>query len=318
METQPLETQQFRQAQTALFARFGINAKARVVDVPAVGGRAHVSVVGSGPPVLLLIGGGAPGALWAPLMAGLNGFTLYAVDRPGFGLTDAVHHTTTSLRQQAVSFLDQTLDGLGLAQTAVVANSMGGLWASWLALDRPERVTAIVQIGCPATILGTSAPLPMRLLSVRGLGKIMMRMEPPSPRQATRLMERLGDPVDHLPEVRDLMVACQQLDSYVPTWLALLHAALRLRGPRPEVALGADELARINQPVQLIWGDRDPFGTPEVGANAAKMIPDAELHVVPAGHIPWMSQADRIAELATPFLAAHLARPNSAAPPIEA
>ena len=103
-----------------------------------------------------------------------------------------------------------------------------------------------------------------------------------------------------------------------PPGLPSCTLRLRLRGPRPEIALGADELARINQPVQLIWGDRDPFGTPEVGANAAKMIPDAELHVVPAGHIPWMSQADRIAELATPFLAAHLARPNSAAPPIEA
>jgi len=34
-----METHQCRQAQTPSFARFGINAQARVVDVPAVGGR---------------------------------------------------------------------------------------------------------------------------------------------------------------------------------------------------------------------------------------------------------------------------------------
>lgn len=57
----------------------------------------------------------------------------------------------------------------------------------------------------------------MRLLSVRGLGKAMMRTEPPSPRQATRLMKRLGDPVEHLPEVRDLLLCCERLDPYAPS-----------------------------------------------------------------------------------------------------
>src|SRR5436309_5604237 len=110
-----MEAHEFRQAQAALFPRCRLDPETRLLDIPAVGGRAHVSVVGSGPPVLLVIGGGAPGAFWAPLMAELDGFTLYAVDRPGFGLTDAVRHTTAGLRSQAVNFLDQLLDGLGLA-----------------------------------------------------------------------------------------------------------------------------------------------------------------------------------------------------------
>ena len=34
------------------------------------------------------------------------------------------------------------------------------LWTTWLAaLDHPGRVGAIVHAGCPALILGTSAPL---------------------------------------------------------------------------------------------------------------------------------------------------------------
>lgn len=304
---------EFEHAQEALFARYHLSVEHRFVEVPATNGRAHVMVCGDGPPVVLVIGGGAPGALWAPLMAELPGFTLYAVDRPGFGLTDPVAHSAGMLRRQAVEFLEQVLDGLELPNAAIVANSMGGLWSSWLSLDRPDRVTSMSQIGCAATMLGTSAPAPMRMLAVRGLGRLMMRLEPPSPRQTLRIMKRLGDPVHDTPEIRDVMVACQRRGPYASTWLALLHATLRARGARPAIALGAAELARIRQPVQLIWGRDDPFGAPDVGEKASTILPNAELHVIEGGHVPWISHASQIGGLVTPFLLAHAAPHSSKA-----
>jgi len=51
-------------------------------------------------------------------------------------------------------------------------------------------------------------------------------------------------------------------------------------GARPELALMADQLAQIRQPVLLILGARDAFGGPSVGEEAARTIPHAALHIV--------------------------------------
>lgn len=295
----------FKQAQDGVLERYGIEAESRFLDVAAVGGRAQVLVAGEGPPVVMVMGGGGPGAFWAPLMAELRGFTLYVVDRPGFGLTDTARHTMDSIRPLAVNFLEQVLDGLELKRPLFVSNSMGSLWSSWFAIDRPERVAAMVQVGCAATILGTSAPAPMRLLAVPWLGKLMMRMQPPSEKQVVRVVGMMKEDVSELPELRDVMLACERLPSYTPTWLALLHAVVRLRGARPEVALDASELGRLSMPVQVIWGEDDPFGGLDVGERVAEAIPDARFHSIPGGHTPWVSEAPRIGELARPFLFEH-------------
>lgn len=78
----------FRTAQSRMLERFGINFESRFVDVAVVSGRAQVLVSGRGPAVLMLNGIGSPAAMWAPLIARIEGFTLYAVDLPGYGLTD--------------------------------------------------------------------------------------------------------------------------------------------------------------------------------------------------------------------------------------
>jgi pimeloyl-ACP methyl ester carboxylesterase len=96
--------------------------------------------------------------------------------------------------------------------------------------------------------------------------------------------------------------------------LELLHAAVRLRGAHPEVALTAEHLAAVRQPVMLIWGARDAFGGPEVGEKAARAIRDAELRIVPeGGHVPWVGHPDEVAKAAVSFLRAHA--PSGADPP---
>ncbi|MGD8898372.1 MAG: alpha/beta fold hydrolase, partial [Acidobacteriota bacterium] len=155
-------TSEFEAAQERLLRRVGVAAESRFVDVPAVSGQAHVLVAGRGPAVVMVPGFADPAAMWAPLMARLEGFTLYAVDRPSFGLTDRARYSTATIRRLAVTFLEQVLDALGLERPAIVANSIGSLWSIWLALERPRRLATMSHVGCPAFILGTSAPLPMR------------------------------------------------------------------------------------------------------------------------------------------------------------
>lgn len=292
---------EFIDAQQRMLDRYAVDATSRFVDVPSVGGRAQVLVAGDGPAVLLVSGIGTPAAIWAPLMARLEGLRLYAIDLPGYGLTDATSNFAADLRRNAVRFLGDVLDALGLEAAPFVANSLGSLWTSWLALDHPQRVTAMVHVGCPAIVLDSSAPLPMRLLSARPLGRLMTRLQPPSERQVEELGRMVGEhPL--APELARLLLATERLPAFRHTFLSMLNALLRLRGSRPAMRLTAEQLGRIAQPTLVVWGKDDPFGSEDVGRRMVEAMPDAELHVVEGGHAPWLTQFDRIGPAVTRFL----------------
>jgi pimeloyl-ACP methyl ester carboxylesterase len=299
----------FGAAQSRLLERYGVDAESQFLEVPAVRGRVHVLRSGAGPPVLMVPGFTDPAAMWAPLMAGLEGFTLYAVDRPCFGLTGRAEHATATFRRLAVDFLEQVIDGLEIGRPLIVGNSIGSAWSTWLALDRPDRVSALVHAGCPAFWLNTSAPLPLRLLSIPALGRFIMALSPPSPRQVEMFGRQIGgEDLSRFPELRDLLVAAQKLPDARDSTLGLLHAVVRLRGARQEVRLSREQLGRIRTPVLLIWGARDAFGGPSVAEEAARAIPDGEICIVPgAGHIPWVGHTGDVIAAAVPFLRRHAA-----------
>ncbi len=291
----------FTNAQTDVLERHGLAMDERWIGVPLIDGDAHVLAGGEGRPVVLLNGIGVPAAAMAPLMAGLDHTARFAVDLPGYGLTDTTPEFAGDLRANAVRFLVEVLDGLGLDRPVVVANSLGSLWASWLAIDHPDRVAALVHVGCPALVLDTSAPLPMRLLSVRGLGGLMMRLQPPSVRQVEQLAKMVHEhPLP--PDIARLILATERLDHFEDTFLSMLHQLLRLRGSRPELALTADQLTRIEVPTLLVFAADDPMGAATVGERVARAIPDSELHVVDGGHAPWLHHAEQIVPLVSAFL----------------
>lgn len=293
----------FSKAEAAVLGRHGITWQEQWVDAPTIGGHAHVVTTGDGPPIVLLNGVGVPAAMLSPLMARLDGVTQYAVDLPGYGLTDTSREFADDLRRNAVRFLVEILDGLNVDRPIFVANSLGSLWATWLAIDHPDRVAALAHIGCPAVVLDTSAPLPMRLLSVRGLGRLMMRLQPPSERQVEQLARMVNEhPLP--PDIADLILAAERLDHFDGAFLPVLNRLLRLRGNRPQTALSAADLARIEVPTLLVFANDDPMGGPDVGRRVAECMSDAQLHVVDGGHAPWIHHADQIA----PPLAAFIRR----------
>ncbi len=222
----------FTAAQFRMLTRHNVDAESRFVEVPSIAGRAQVLVAGDGPPVVMLNGIGTPAAMWAPLMTELVDFKLYAVDLPGFGLTDTVRDLTRHYRATAVQFLCETLDKLGLDQAAFIANSLGSRWAIWMALDAPDRLSAMVHVGCPATALGTSAPLPMRLMSVPPLARLLMKLQPPSHRQVEQLAKIVHQyPLE--PELANLLLATERLPGFEHTFLATLNTMVRLRVRAP-------------------------------------------------------------------------------------
>jgi pimeloyl-ACP methyl ester carboxylesterase len=269
--------------------------------------RARVLETGEGAPVILVHGGGGVGATWAPLMARMPGVRLMVVDRPGFGLSDGFDYRDVDLRRHAVAFLESVLDALGIERAAFVGNSMGGLWSFWLALDRPERVSTLVQLGSTALLTGTMAPLPMRLLSVPGLNRLMLAAERPSPEQARKFLARLGHDeavIDRqLPEeFFEMLAASQELPDYATAWSTLVERCLTLRGAVPDVRLGTEELRRVRQRTLFVWGESDVFGGPEIGELAARLMPRAEIAAVPGGHLPWLDEPEVSAEAVSRLL----------------
>lgn len=297
---------EFAAAQPRLFAAHGVEAESHFVDAPSIKGRAHVVTAGGGPPVMMIIGGGVPAAMWTPLMAEMQDrFTLHAVDLPSHGLTSPTRYARVTVRSLAVGFLGDVLDGLGLGRAPFVAQSIGGLWSIWLALDEPSRVQSLSCIGCPAALLGTSAPMPFRIMSVRPIGKLLMRLQKPSRRQVDKLGRMAGEDFDQHPELRDLMVALERIPHYGSDFVDLVHTVVRPRGAQPDVMLTAQQLAGVSTPTQIIWGTDDTFGPPSAGRRAARIIPNAEFHEVNGGHAPWLDSTAEIAELVRDFLGRH-------------
>lgn len=293
--------QQFREAQQRMLEKYGVVARSKFFDIPIIDGQAHALVSGEGPAVVMINGIGTPGAMWAPLMAELKGFGLIAIDLPGYGLTDTTETFTDNLRRNIVLFLSQTLHKLGLKGPAFIANSLGSLVTSWLSLDQPDKVSAMIHVGCPAIVFETSAPLPMRLLSVKYLGRFITWMQPPSNKQ----VEQLAKTVNEYPlvsELENLLVMTERLPAYRESLLSTLNKLIRLRGNRPAMSLKADELAVIEHPTQIFWGRNDPFGSVNAGRQMVEVMPNAELHVVDGGHTPWLKYSKQIAPSASRFL----------------
>lgn len=296
------EAAAFVAAQDALLARCGVDVRGRFVPAPSLGGRTHVLVAGEGPPLVMVIGGMITAAFWAPLLPHLSGHTVYAVDLPGFGLTSPVEYRPGTLRSVAVRFLRETLDGLGIGPAPFVTQSQGSLWALWLAADDPDRVTRQSMVATPAHVLGTTAPAPMRLMSLGPLGRLMLRLQPPSAGQARRVFAAVREDVSDLPEVVDLLVACERLPWYPTALLSLMRTVMRRGRARPDVVLTEEHLAQVRHPVQLVWGERDPFGSVAVGRRIDDALPVSEFHVVAGGHAPWFDGAHEVGELVRGFL----------------
>jgi pimeloyl-ACP methyl ester carboxylesterase len=301
----------FREAERVLFEKKGLALRASELH-PKSGPMIRALEMGEGDPVLFVHGGGSNAAGWTPLLAGWGTGRTIAIDRPGHGLSGRFSYRGVDLRRHAVEVLEGVIDALGLAQVDLVGNSMGGLWSFWLAIDRPARVRRIVQIGCPALILDTSAPLPLRLMSQTWLAKLMTRMEPPSRKNIRKLFARLGHPSLQIDdETLDLVMAGGKLPFYQEAWFSLIANVLSLGGKR--ISLPAEELRRVSQPTLFLWGAKDPFGSVEVGRKACAIMPDASLEVVGEGHLPWLDDPARCRELAERFLRAATSRPSAGA-----
>jgi pimeloyl-ACP methyl ester carboxylesterase len=289
------------EAERTYFAREGVAPQERYLDLDRPRLRVRVLDLGAGEPVLFVHGGGGSAAQWAPLLARIRGRRLLAVDRPGCGLTPGFDNRGIDLRAHAIEFLGGVLDGLEIEAVDLVAGSMGATWAIWLALDEPNRVRSLALLGSPALIEGSGAPLPFRLLGVRGLNRVLYAMEPTSDAHGRKTFRRMGhDPATVPEELMLLQSRAEALPTYRTHWLSLMENVFPWA--RQAVTLTLGELAQVRQPVRFIWGERDPFGQPSLGETACWVMPKARLTTLATGHLPWVDEPAQCGDIVQELL----------------
>jgi len=278
-------------------------ARSRHVEVRS-GRRVHVIEAGEGPPVLFLHGSGTSSLSVLPLLEHLEGVRVIAVDRPGFGLSEPVHVPRVHFRDAAIEFLDEVVDELGLETSALAGGSMGGTWALWYALARPERVRRLVLLTGAPLLPGTRVPAPVRVMAAPVVGDLLARVVKPNAKMVVRLMSSMGerDTIVRYPDLIESMVAAGRDPIASAADLAEVRAISSSFGFRRSARVHPDELRRLTVPTLLLWGDHDPVGAVEVARATARLVPNAQLEVLPAGHVPWLGNPERVSELVSRFV----------------
>jgi 2-hydroxy-6-oxo-6-(2'-aminophenyl)hexa-2,4-dienoate hydrolase len=118
----------------------------------AAGIKTHYLEAGTGEPVVLVHGGGAGADAWGnwrsclPLYA--KSHRVFAVDMPGFGLTEKPDPKRYEYNQaNRNKHLADFIAKLGLGPVNVVGNSMGGATSLGVVMARPDLVKKLVLMG---------------------------------------------------------------------------------------------------------------------------------------------------------------------------
>jgi pimeloyl-ACP methyl ester carboxylesterase len=282
----------------------GGSAEARQIELRS-GRRVHVIEAGEGAPVLFLHGSGTSSLSLLPVLERLEGVWAIAVDRPGFGMSDPVQVPRERFRDAAIEFVDEVLDGLKLETCTLAGQSMGGTWGIWYALAQPDRVRRLALLGSAPLLPGTRPPAALRMMVMPVIGDLLAHAKP-NAKMVVRLMSSFGEAetiVRH-PDLIEGLVAAGQDPIASAANLAELRAIISPLGFRRSVRIDTDELCRLTVPTLLIWGDHDPVGAVEAAQASAAAIPDAQLEVLPGGHVPYLRSPERASENVSEFVRA--------------
>lgn len=274
-----------------LFADLDLQVRTSFLALSRTGLRVRVLEHGSGPPLLLFHGVSLSAAAWAPLFAPLAGYRVIAIDAPGHGLSDPVVYARGKVRAHTRDLLGDIFDALDVRAAPVVGHSLGGMFALWQAAAADRRISSIVAVGDPAVALpGVRVRMPLSLLTVRGLGRVVLRS--PSPPLVYKAVLAKGLGAAEVANAPALLIEALRLAARRPgnarTVTSLMHAINRFREPRPESTLTEAELAAITTPTTFIWGSDDPYLTPREAQPSIDRMPSATLIEVPGAHGPWL------------------------------
>ncbi|MGD0705905.1 MAG: alpha/beta hydrolase [Trebonia sp.] len=175
-------------------------------------------------------------------------------------------------------------------------------------MDRPDRVMALALLGVPGNVLTTHPPAALRLASVRGLNRPVVRATiPRKTKDALKGLGFLGHSPETLKRLPAAMGECyftfDRLPNYQLSTRTLMEVTNRLRGSNPRIRITEAELATVRAPAALLWGEHDPFGDVETGKRIAALVQHGRFQELPGGgHLPWLDDPETAGRLVMDLL----------------
>jgi len=249
---------------------------------------------GSGPALVCLHAGVCDRRMWRPLAAQLSdAFQVVAYDRRGFGNTPAVDEARSDV-DDLCAVLDGWVPGVPVV---LVGASRGGGLALDMALQHPERVTALVLLG--SAVSGEPDveryPAPIQVL----VEAVMAAEQAGDMERLNALEVRVWLDGPQAMEgrvtgaLRDLLLDMNRIALGAPPLPSRLE-------PPPAYAL----LEAISRPTLVAWGDLDFPDRVALSRELAARIPGAQAHeFTGTAHLPSLEQPERCSAVIRAFLA---------------
>jgi 3-oxoadipate enol-lactonase len=235
--------------------------------------------------------GVADSRMWGPqLRSFAPEHHVIAPDLPGFGQT-ALDSAVVDDR----AFVGSALDAAGMERAALVGTSLGARIAVELALESPERVTALVLVGPgldghdwsqEVRAFGAEEEEALERGDVDGAVDANLRMWLAGPRRNLEAVD---------PSTRELVAEMQR-------------RAFELQKGRdfemaPLDPSASERLAAVQAPTLVLTGDEDVADIHEIAGKLAREIPDAEhATIADAAHLPNLERPAEFDRLVFDFL----------------
>ena len=266
--------------------------------VTAADTRVRYYQAGSGPPLILLHGLGEAAVIWYANVEPLaKGHTVYVPDLPGHGASEEPPWEYSL--KNSIHFLEAFMDALGLQRTSLVGNSMGGLVALALALERPQRVRRLVLED--AAGLGREIAGFLRFMSMPMLGELLISNRP----NATQwVLRKVFHNKAHVTErLVSLIHEERSRPGNSAAMLKMLRVGVSVLGVRSSINL-TSRLEELQVPTIVFWGRDDRIFPLAHGRRAAQLIPEGQLRVFEqCGHWPHLEVSQVFNRALLEFLA---------------
>ena len=256
------------------------------------------------PAVLLLHGFPTSSHMYRNLIPALSDrFHVIAPDLPGFGFSEAPDRSSfTYSFDRLAGIIERFTEQLGLARFAVMVFDYGAPIGFRLAVNHPERISAIISQNGNAYLEGLSD----------GFNPIQAYWQNRSEANRNALRGFLAAGT-----TKWQYVTGAHDESVIAPEAYTLDQALLDRPGNDEIQLdlfsdyernvalypAIQAYFRAHRPKLLaVWGRNDPFFLPPGAEAFRRDLPDAEIHLLDAGHFALESRGPEIASLINDFL----------------
>jgi len=262
------------------------------------GGELAYQDIGDGPPVVLLHGFPQSAYVWrdlAPLLS--SRFRVIVPELLGSGDSDRPSDAPLDLPAQA-RYVGEALAALGVARFAAIGHSVGGGVAQLLALDG---------VGVDALVLISSTALD----AWPTFATREVQRTPPD--QEVELLVHSGIRAALRTGMADPdRIDVEQVARYLLPWSGDDRVASFFRFARALDGAGLnrpEDLAELDVPVLIFWGEDDPFYPAEVAERLNAAIPTSTLGLLPGcGHFLLDEAVETIGPMIYEYLRARYLR----------